>query len=239
MTSPAVATAEAHPDRTPQLGYHRVYVWELPVRIFHWVNAACIALLCASGYLIGAPMRMFYAAEAYQQSWFGTVRFVHFVAAFVFVFNLVLRFYWGFVGNRHARWIGFFPLKRSQQQEILEVLKADVLLAKLHGPISTGHNALAALIYLALFAASAVQTLTGFALYSNMSLAWLPQCFTWVVPMFGSEFGVRFVHHLLMWFFIVFTIVHVYLSFYHDYIEGRGTVSSIIGGWKFERSKHE
>ncbi|OYV36892.1 MAG: hypothetical protein B7Z80_14310, partial [Rhodospirillales bacterium 20-64-7] len=22
--------------------------------------------------------------------------------------------------------------------------------------------------------------------------------------------------------------------FYHDYIEGRGTVSSIIGGWKFE-----
>jgi len=25
---------------------------------------------------------------------------------------------------------------------------------------------------------------------------------------------------------------HVYLAFYHDYIEGRGTVSSIIGGWK-------
>jgi Ni/Fe-hydrogenase 1 B-type cytochrome subunit len=27
----------------------------------------------------------------------------------------------------------------------------------------------------------------------------------------------------------------VYLAFYHDYIEGRGTVSSIIGGWKFDR----
>jgi len=29
----------------------------------------------------------------------------------------------------------------------------------------------------------------------------------------------------------------VYLAFYHDYIEGRGTVSSIIGGWKFDRVK--
>jgi Ni/Fe-hydrogenase 1 B-type cytochrome subunit len=31
----------------------------------------------------------------------------------------------------------------------------------------------------------------------------------------------------------------VYLAFYHDYIEGRGTVSSIIGGWKFEREKSD
>ena len=37
--------------------------------------------------------------------------------------------------------------------------------------------------------------------------------------------GVRFWHHLFMWFFVAFIIVHIYLSFYHDYIEGRGTVS--------------
>ena len=36
-----------------------------------------------------------------------------------------------------------------------------------------------------------------------------------------------------MWFFIVFSIIHVYLVFYHDYVEGRGETSSIIGGWKF------
>ena len=28
-------------------------------------------------------------------------------------------------------------------------------------------------------------------------------------------------------------IVHIYLVFYHDYIEQRGETSSIIGGWKF------
>jgi Ni/Fe-hydrogenase 1 B-type cytochrome subunit len=31
----------------------------------------------------------------------------------------------------------------------------------------------------------------------------------------------------------------VYLAFYHDYIEGRGTVSSIIGGWKFDREQRD
>ena len=27
--------------------------------------------------------------------------------------------------------------------------------------------------------------------------------------------------------------MHIYLVFYHDYIEQRGETSSIIGGWKF------
>lgn len=32
-----------------------VYVWELPVRIFHWVNATAIVVLCVTGYIIGNP----------------------------------------------------------------------------------------------------------------------------------------------------------------------------------------
>jgi Ni/Fe-hydrogenase 1 B-type cytochrome subunit len=36
-----------------------------------------------------------------------------------------------------------------------------------------------------------------------------------------------------MWAFILFALVHVYLVFYHDYIERRGITSSMIGGWKF------
>ncbi len=70
-----------------------------------------------------------------------------------------------------------------------------------------------------------------------MSNSWLPQMFTWIVPLMGGELGVRFWHHLFLWFFVTFIIVHIYLAFYHDYIEGRGTVSSIIGGWKFDRER--
>jgi Ni/Fe-hydrogenase 1 B-type cytochrome subunit len=155
------------------------------------------------------------------------------------VFNFAARIYWGFVGNRYASWTSFFPLKRSQRQEIVDVIKADVLETKLHGPISTGHNSLAGLIYFFTFLAFLFQTVTGFALYSSMSNSWLPRMFTWIVPLMGGEFQVRFWHHLFLWFFVTFAIIHVYLAFYHDYIEGRGTISSIVGGWKFEREKRD
>ena len=217
--------------------YRRVYVWELPVRLYHWINALALVALCVTGYLIGAPIHLFDAPEAYQQYWFGWVRFIHFVAAFVYTFNFLARIYWGFVGNKYAKWDNFFPLKRSQRKEIVDVIKTDVLQTKLHGPISTGHNSLAAFIYFFTFLAFVAQAITGFALYSSMSESWLPHLFVWIVPVLGGEFAVRFWHHLFMWFFVCFTIVHVYLAFYHDYIEGRGTISSIVGGWKFAREK--
>ena len=217
--------------------YKRVYVWELPVRAYHWINAIALVALCITGYLIGAPIRLFYANEAYQQYWFGTVRFIHFFCAYVYFFNFLARLYWGFVGNQYARWNNFFPLTKTQRQEIADVIKTDVLQTKLHGAISTGHNSLAAFIYFLTFLAFVAQSITGFALYSSMSHSWVPRLFTWVVPLLGGEMGVRFWHHLLLWFFVGFIIVHIYLSFYHDYIEGRGTISSIVGGWKFVREK--
>jgi len=215
--------------------YRRVYVWEMPVRAYHWINAIALTLLCVTGYMIGHPVRIAYAQEAYQQYWFGSVRFLHFASAYVYVFNFAARIYWGFVGNKYAKWTNFFPLKRWQREEIADVIKTDVLQVKMHGGISTGHNSLAAFVYFFTFLAFCVQTITGFALYSSMSHSWMPQMFRWVVPLMGGEMSVRFWHHLLLWFFITFVVVHIYLSFYHDYIEGRGTVSSIIGGWKFDR----
>ncbi len=238
MSAPVIGANSRLPEANrPPVEYRRVYVWELPVRFYHWINAVCLVALCITGYLIGAPIRAFYAAEAYQQYWFGWVRFIHFVAAFIYTFNFAARIYWGFVGNRYARWNNFFPLTRTQQQEIADVIKTDVLQTKLHGAISTGHNALAAFIYFFTFLAFVAQAITGFALYSSMSTSWLPRMFVWIVPLMGGEMGVRFWHHAFMWFFVWFTIVHIYLAFYHDYIEGRGTISSIVGGWKFDREK--
>ncbi|RMH68223.1 MAG: Ni/Fe-hydrogenase, b-type cytochrome subunit [Gemmatimonadetes bacterium] len=213
--------------------YKRVYVWELPVRFYHWVNALCVFILIITGFLIGNPVSISYSTEAYQQYWFGTVRFLHFVTAFIFFFNFMFRIYWGFVGNRYARWTNFIPHKAAQFKEMWEVLKVDVLQTSLKGEIHVGHNMLAGFIYFISFLVFLFQAITGFALYSSMSSAWLPQQFTWVVALMGGEFAVRQWHHTFMWFFIVFVLIHVYLVAYHDYIEGRGTTSSMVGGWKF------
>ena len=42
-----------------------VYVWELPVRIYHWVNALCIVILCVTGFIIADPPAIMSASEAY------------------------------------------------------------------------------------------------------------------------------------------------------------------------------
>ena len=44
-----------------------VYVWELPVRIYHWVNALCIVILCITGFIIADPPAILNASEA--DSW--------------------------------------------------------------------------------------------------------------------------------------------------------------------------
>jgi len=234
MASKAFVAQASQPEK-----FRRVYVWEFPVRLYHWVNALCVVVLCVTGYLIGRPLAITYSSEAYQQYWFGTVRFLHFVTAFVFFFNFLVRLYWGFVGNQYAKWSNFIPNHRAQWREMIEVMKVDVLQTRVQGLITLGHNALAGLIYFLSFLAFLFQSLTGFALYSSMSQARLPRLFAWITPLMGGDFAVRQWHHIFMWFFIWFTLVHVYLVFYHDYIEGRGTTSSMVGGWKFDSDKRD
>lgn len=220
----------------------RVYVWEFPVRLYHWVNALCVTTLVVTGFMIGRPVSIPVSTEASFSYFFGYVRFIHFVAAFVFFFNFVFRLYWGFVGNRYARWDNFLPLTpalwRRQWREALDVLKVDVLQVRVEPLESVGHNALAGWTYFLTFLVFLFQSATGFGIYAAMSHAWLPTLFAWVVPLMGGDFAARQWHHAMMWFFIVFSIVHVYLVFYHDWVERRGVMSSMAGGWKFVE-RHE
>jgi Ni/Fe-hydrogenase 1 B-type cytochrome subunit len=221
--------------------FRRVYVWEFPVRLYHWVNALCVAVLVVTGFLIGRPLLPQPGGEASFSYLFGWIRFVHFVAAFVFFFNFLARIYWGFVGNQYARWDNFIPLNRRllvrHINEAIDVVRIELMQGKTRPVESAGHNALAGWTYFASFLAFLFQAATGFAMYAAMSHAWLPWLFAWVVPLMGGDFAVRQWHHMMMWFFVLFTMVHVYLVFYHDYVEGRGVISSMAGGWKFVEKK--
>jgi Ni/Fe-hydrogenase 1 B-type cytochrome subunit len=217
----------------------RVYVWEIPVRFYHWLNALCILALCVTGYMIGQPLAIQRSTEAWQSYWFGTVRFVHFATAYVFFFNFLVRIYWGFVGNRYSKWQNFIVYRKRQFKELREVLAVDIFQAE-NKPIETiGHNAMAGLTYFLVFLAFLFQAITGFGLYAAMSKSWFAQAFAWIVPLMGGDFAVRQWHHAFMWFFILFSMVHSYLVAYHDYVEGRGEMSSMVGGWKFIEKEYQ
>jgi Ni/Fe-hydrogenase 1 B-type cytochrome subunit len=226
-----IPASAVHPSE-----FRRIYVWEIPVRFFHWLNALCILVLGVTGVLIAHPPALASAAEASFSYWFGVNRFVHFVAAYVFTANFALRIYWGFAGNTFADWRNFLPLRRAQFRQVLDVLRVDILQARDQPIMAVGHNAVAYFTYLVLFLGMAFQVVSGFAMYASMSTAWFPSLFAWAVPLCGGDYALREWHYIATWFFGLFTLIHVYLVAYHDYVEGHGVMSSMVGGWKFLHS---
>ena len=215
----------------------RVYVWELPVRFYHWLNALVIIVLIVTGFYISNPVALLSHNDASHQYTMGWFRYLHFAAAYIFFFNFLFRLYWGFVGNKFANWKQFIPTSKRFFEEMWLVFKIDILMLKKNGKeqdhLSIGHNAMAGFIYFLTFIAFLVQCLTGFGLYAGMSGWWLPHLFAWVPAMFGGDILTRQIHHWSMWFFILLAVIHVYLVFYHDYVVGRGEISSMGGGFKF------
>jgi Ni/Fe-hydrogenase 1 B-type cytochrome subunit len=200
------------------------------VRFYHWVTVVSLTLLVATGLVIGRPPALISGGDAMSSYWFGWVRFLHFASGYVFLFAFLIRVYWLFAGNRYARWERFLfrPL------EALEIVKVDIVQIQKRPSVDRlGHNTLAASSYALVFLATVFQVATGFALYAAMSGAWLPQMFAWIVPLMGGDASVRQWHHIATWFFVLFTLVHVYLAIYHDVVEGHGEISSMVSGVRF------
>jgi len=194
-----------------------------------------VMVLAGTGLLIGHPLAFMSSGDASSSYWFGTVRFLHFGSAYVFCYALVLRLYWLLVGNRYARWTAFVPVGRFRAYltDVKKVLRTDVLQIERPPLDFVGHNPLAATVYFLIFVLSLFQIATGFTLYAPMSLAWLPQIFAWVSPFMGGDAIVRLWHHTAAWVFLLFLAVHVYLVIFHDVVESRGELSSMVGGSRF------
>ena len=221
--------------------FKRVFVWEAPVRLFHWINVLAILTLMTTGILIGNPPAFMSGVEATNQYWFGITRFIHFATAYVFTLNMIYRIIWSFLGNKYASWKQFFPYQRKEWKYIRHVVWDHVLLQNTkvydYRRNFVGHNPVAAISYSIVFILMILQVLTGFALFADNSTWFFPKMFGWVISFFGGDFNVRFIHHLTMWGFAIFIVIHVYLAMWHDWLEGRGEISSMFGGYKFVRKE--
>ncbi|MEN8186625.1 MAG: Ni/Fe-hydrogenase, b-type cytochrome subunit [Bacteroidota bacterium] len=221
--------------------YKRVYVWEIPVRLFHWLTVLAMIALIITGFIIADPPAINENVEPSQSFKFGIVRFIHFTSGFVLVANFLFRVYWSFVGNRFAKWTNFIPFTKAGIKNIIHVLKVDILLLKDKehklSNISIGHNMMASFSYFMMTIVFLIQLSTGFALMSQTSDFWFTEFFSWVLPLLGGDITVRYIHHFLTWIFLAFILVHVYLVFFHDYVEARGETSSMLSGYKFVRAE--
>ncbi|NOX62059.1 MAG: Ni/Fe-hydrogenase, b-type cytochrome subunit [Chloroflexi bacterium] len=213
----------------------RVYVWEVPVRLTHWVNVICIVILSLTGYFIANPYLRISPREAYGQYFMGGVRWLHFVTAFVFIASLLLRTYWAFAGNEWASWRGLFPfLSKEGRRSMKEALRYYAFLRR-EPPEVTGHNALAGMTYMFIVTFYFLIIFTGLALYGWLHpVGVIPALTGWIFQIIGVQ-TVRWIHHFLMYLLIAFAIHHVYSAWLVDMEEGNGLMSSIFSGFKFIR----
>ncbi len=212
-----------------------VYVYEAPVRLWHWANALSIVVLCVTGYLIGSPPPSV-GGEASFSFVFGWIRYLHFAAAYIVIAGFALRIYWAFVGNDHARQI-FLPeiWKPRFWRELRHEAMWYAMIAKQPMKYS-GHNPLATLVMHVMFVWGIIfMIVTGLALYGEGAGmgSWQYSYFSsWVIPLFGQSQDVHTWHHLGMWLIICFAIIHIYAAIREDIMSRQSIISSMFSGWR-------
>ncbi len=213
------------------IGHRGAYVYDAPVRLWHWVNAAAILMLALTGYLIGTGTPAM-SGQASGDFLFGYIRFAHFSAGYVLSVGFVLRIYSALIGNRHATQIFCVPLWRGCfWRDVLHEIRRYGFLA-VEPDRRVGHNPLAQLAMFLMFTQTITfMIVTGFALYGQGagSDSWQDRLFGWVFSIWPNSQDVHTWHHLGLWVILVFVLVHIYAVIRED-IMSRRSISSMISG---------
>lgn len=210
-----------------------VYVYEAPVRLWHWINALAILVLCITGYLIGSPPPTMIIAEATHQFAFGYIRFAHFAAAMIMTVGFFGRIYWAFVGNSHSRQMFKLPLlDRKWWSEVWGEARWYMFLEKKPKKY-VGHNPLAQIaMFFFMTVGMTFMILTGFALYSEGAGrdGVSDTVFGPLLDFVGGSQMMHQIHHLGMWAIVVFIIIHIYAAVREDIMSRQTMVSTMISG---------
>lgn len=227
-------TADAtEADRRTVTRNTSVYVYEAPVRLWHWINALAIIVLCVTGYLIGSPPPSVDMAEATHQFLFGYIRFAHFAAAMIMTVGFFGRIYWAFVGNHHAKQMFKLPLlNRTWWSEVVDEIKWYAFLKKKPRKY-VGHNPLAQIaMFFFMTVGMTFMIVTGFALYSEGvgRGGVLDTLFGPFLDFVGGSQTMHQIHHLGMWAIVIFVMIHIYAAVREDIMSRQSMVSTMISG---------
>lgn len=213
----------------------RVFIYDFPLRSWHWLNAACIVVLCVTGYLIGVPPPSMPGEASFGYS-FGWIRLIHFAAGQIMTIALFFRVIWAFIGSHHAQEIFLPPLwSRRWWSEVWHEIRWYAFVERTPKTYF-GHNPLAQLsIFLLCMLPMFHQVLTGFALYAEgmgTDSAWFT-AFGWVFSIYGDSMFVHTMHRLVMWVIVIFCLVHMYVAIREDILSRQSIISTMVSGYRY------
>jgi Ni/Fe-hydrogenase 1 B-type cytochrome subunit len=210
----------------------RVYVWQWPVRLTHWLNAYSILILAMTGFYMGHPFIMV-EGRAGQHFVMGWAKTIHFYTAIVFALSVITRVLWMFMGNTYSTWDKFIPVSPRRLRGLVDSLRYYLFQLR-QPPGFVGHNPLAGFTYIFVFLLYFTMMTTGLALYNVSAPVGSPfHAFHFLLPLWGGAQTARYVHHIGMWLLLGFAVHHVYSAVLMSQVEARGTVESMASGYKF------
>jgi Ni/Fe-hydrogenase 1 B-type cytochrome subunit len=228
--SPTTATTAAAGMRPFEATVH-TYVWELPVRISHWVIVFAILVLSVTGFYIGYPFITVRGAAG-QSFVMGWMKVVHGYAGYAFAAALVMRFVWMLTGNKYSHWDKFFRLNRVRRKGLINTAAFYTFLRD-KPPAYVGHNPAASSAYAMVYGLCGVMVLTGLILRGASTETSVIAFFGSWAELVGGLPTVRWIHHIVMWLLLGFAVHHVYSAILVAMVEQEGTIESIVTGYKW------
>ncbi len=213
-----------------------VYVYQAPVRLWHWVNALLIVALCITGYLIGSPPPSV-QGEASASFQFGYIRFIHFFCGQALIVFFLLRAIWPLFGNKYSKQIFYMPVtNRTWWWGMFYELKWYMFLVR-DPKKYIGHNPLAHVAMFTFMLFMVFMMCSGMAMYGEgLGIdSWQYKVFGFMFTLFPNSQDLHTLHHLGMWAIVVFVMVHIYAAVREDILSRQSMISSIVSGERLFR----
>mgnify|MGYP002639999416 CR=1 FL=1 len=136
--------------------YNSYSVWDLPTRLFHWINVLCVIAMICLGTII-----LWGSALGLNSDGKLLIKTIHVYVGYVFAINLIIRLMWAFMGNRFARWNSFLPFGRNYLKKLKGYLTAE---KEGKTQFYLGHNPLGKLAVSAILLSLVIMATTGLVL---------------------------------------------------------------------------
>lgn len=223
-----IAIADIKPE--PGQG---VYVYQFPVRLWHWTIAACIFTLFVTGYYIANPPHSTWGDATYLFS-FGKIIRIHYTAGLILCVFMLWRCLFAIWGNSISREIFIVPVwRKSWWKGIWNNIKWYLFIKKTPD-IDMGHDPLAQIAMFAAVLAMIFMCLTGLGIFQAKGYNSFFSLFGFVenaaYAAGGNGFNLVKWHYLGNVFLIAFVMIHVYMVIRAD-IMGRTTmISTMVNG---------
>ena len=215
------------------------YVYQLPIRIWHWTMVACVSVLIVTGYIIGKPW-LSVTGQPYDTFYMGYTRMAHFIAGFILIISTVLRYLYALIGNRYSRELVILPFwRKSWWGGLWSDIRWYLFLDK-EPRVYVGHNPLAQAGMAVGMVFMLIIMLSGLGLYAQsapQSPIFRPFLFMldlmyWVG---GNDQELRSLHRLGMLLLVTFVTVHIYMVIREEIMGKTTLVSTMISGFRERR----